>query len=104
MPTVTVRRSPKVDKKWQATFNVDGRVRHVNFGSKGYSDYTMHKDAARMHRYLTRHRRREAWGPSGKFTAGFWSRWFLWSKPSLEGARLATQRALGTGWRVQLRA
>ena len=24
------------------------------------------------------------WGKSGIFTAGFWSRWMLWNKPTLE--------------------
>ena len=99
MPIVTVRRSTNGIHKLVAVFP-DGKK--VRFGRMGYSDYTIHKDRVRMLRYLTRHRRRESWGPSGKFTPGFWSRWFLWSKPSREGARLSTQRALGPGWRVQL--
>ena len=39
-----------------------------------------------MQRYLTRHKKREDWSKKGIDTAGFWSRWLLWSKPSLGGA------------------
>ena len=78
--------------KFKAVFP-EGRT--VHFGRKGYSDYTIHKDPARMKRYLVRHRRREKWGRSGQYTAGFWSRWLLWSRPSLKGALARTQSVLG---------
>jgi hypothetical protein len=48
-----------------------------------------------MERYLTRHRKRENWSKSGKFTAGFWSRWLLWSKPSFKEALKKTENVLG---------
>jgi len=78
--------------KFKAVFP-EGRT--VHFGRKGYSDYTIHKDPVRMKRYLVRHRRREKWGRSGQYTAGFWSRWLLWSRPSLNGALARTQSVLG---------
>ena len=59
------------------------KVKTVHFGARGYSDYTRHKDADRRDRYDVRHRKREDWTPSGIFTAGFWSKWLLWNKPSL---------------------
>jgi hypothetical protein len=67
----------------------------VRFGRKGYSDYTIHKDRERMKRYIIRHQKRENWGRSGARTAGFWSRWLLWSSPSFQGALRKTQRVLG---------
>jgi hypothetical protein len=67
----------------------------VHFGRKGYSDYTKHKDRQRMERYLNRHRARENWTRSGGKTAGFWSRWLLWSSPSINGARAKTEKVLG---------
>lgn len=70
-------------KKFRATLE-DGR--RVEFGAKGYSDFTIHKDPERMQRYLNRHRKREDWSKRGIDTAGFWSRWLLWSRPSLRGA------------------
>lgn len=55
----------------------------VHFGAKNYSDYTIHKDYERMQRYTLRHKSRENWNRSGIYTAGFWSKHLLWSKPSL---------------------
>jgi hypothetical protein len=75
----------------------------VRFGLKGFSDYTIHKDMARMKRYIARHAgsanglrsRRENWSRSGGTTAGFWSRWLLWSKPSFRAAIKQTEKVLG---------
>lgn len=96
--TVCLRRSPISTKKWRAEFP---NGRHVDFGLRGFSDYTIHKDRARMERYLVRHRRRENWSPSGRYTAGFWSRWLLWSRPTLNAAKRATEKALGPGFRIR---
>lgn len=85
--------------KFRAEFP-EGRV--VRFGLKGFSDYTKHKDRDRMLRYLGRHRRRENWGFSGRYSAGFWSRWLLWSKPSLQAAVRETEKALGHRYRIKL--
>ena len=86
MSVITLRKSPKPQKKFRVTFENTGK--HVDFGQKGYSDYTIHKDPKRMKRYLDRHRHMgENWSvATGKYTAGFWSRWLLWSKPSLQAA------------------
>ena len=78
--------------KFKAVFP-DGKV--VRFGRKGYSDYTKHKDIERMHRYLTRHRKRENWKRAGRYTPGFWSRWLLWSKPSFRSALRQTEKVIG---------
>lgn len=67
----------------------------VNFGAKGYSDFTIHKDVDRMHRYENRHKSRENWTKSGIKTAGFWSKWILWNKPSLNASIKDTERRFG---------
>lgn len=67
----------------------------VRFGRKGFSDYTIHGDADRMKRYITRHVKRENWSRSGGKTAGFWSRWLLWSKPNFRAALRQTEKVLG---------
>lgn len=92
MKTVRVVRDTDGRHKFKAVFP-EGRT--VHFGAKGYSDYTIHKDATRMKRYVIRHRRRENWGRTGMYTPGFWSRWLLWSRPTLRGAVAKTQRVLG---------
>lgn len=90
--SITLKRATNGIHKFMAVFP---NGRKVRFGRKGYSDYTIHKNAERMRRYLTRHRKRENWGPSGRYTAGFWSRWLLWSKPSLNAAVAQTSKVLG---------
>ena len=82
---VILRKSPNPKKKYRVTFEDGSRE---DFGGAGYSDYTIHKDPSRMKRYLARHGRMgETWTKSGLKTAGFWSRWLLWSKPSMPGAK-----------------
>ena len=103
---VILKKSPIRDKKYRVTFpNGD----HVDFGGKGYTDYTIHKDPMRMRLYVLRHgggdtrkfsdpdrvhermlrlrrSKLEDWGISGLKTAGFWSRWLLWSHPNMPDA------------------
>lgn len=82
---IILTKSPLPKKKFRAIFVGNGK--HVDFGARGYSDYTIHRDASRMKRYLERHRRMgENWTFSGRYSAGFWSRWLLWSRPSIESA------------------
>ena len=92
MAPVKVYKSRNGVHKFMAVFP-DGSV--VRFGLKGFSDYTIHKDKERMKRYIVRHTKRENWTRSGGKTAGFWSRWLLWSKPSLSAALKQTQKVLG---------
>ncbi len=99
---VVITRSPNRLKKFRAVIT-DGRLTtSVDFGQAGASDYTIHKEFPRMVRYVARHAHpsdlegvrniervnstKERWGIDGIRTAGFWSRWLLWSRPSLRGA------------------
>jgi hypothetical protein len=91
MVVVVLQRSPLSLKKWRVI--LEGK--HVDFGAKGYQDYTMHGDRARMLRYLVRHRKTENWTKAGRFTAGFWSRWLLWSKPSMKEAIRFVRKKFG---------
>ena len=81
-------RSTKPDKKYM--IQIDNKT--IHFGAAGMSDYTKHKDAERKGRYMSRHNRRESWSKGGIRTAGFWSRWLLWNKPSLTASIQDTQR------------
>lgn len=107
---IYVRPEPRGSiRKFQAILP-SGKV--VRFGRRGFSDYTLHKDPQRMKRYLMRHgaivprmvkkdmlgvRRssKENWSRQGVETAGFWSRWLLWSSPSLRRATRHTSRIAG---------
>ena len=105
-----VIKSPKRDKKFRVILP-DNRT--VDFGAKGYSDYTIHKNPLRMRLYVGRHggkipqflknesdkmkinikmlhvshSKKENWTKSGIHTAGFWSRWLLWSASDINKAK-----------------
>lgn len=90
---VTIRKSNRPQKKWMAEFE-NGRV--VHFGATGYQDFTQHKDPERMRRYKLRHGSgREKHGKSGMYTAGFWSMWLLWNKPSLQASAKDMEKRFG---------
>lgn len=78
--TVYLCPSTRKEKKWMVLLPDE---RTVHFGASGYSDYTKHHEEERMKRYIKRHKKNENWNKSGMDTAGFWSRWILWNKPSL---------------------
>jgi hypothetical protein len=73
--------------------NVDGKI--IHFGERGYSDMTKHKDPKRKQRYIDRHAKQEDWTKSGIQTPGFWSRWLLWNKPTLEESKQDVQKRFG---------
>lgn len=106
-PVIELRRSSRKHKKWVAEVPPGkyGRTRlgspvKVHFGDSRYSDYTRHKDPARMRNYVRRHQAQESWALSAINTAGFWSRWVLWNLPSLRGSVRDTARRFGV--RVRL--
>jgi hypothetical protein len=82
---IKLSRSEKPDKKFKVKVgDRKGASRTtIHFGSKGMSDYTLNQDPNRKRLYIKRHRLRENWNKSGIKTAGFWSRWLLWNKPTL---------------------
>lgn len=90
MVEVYLRKSTRPEKKYAVTI---GR-KTVHFGAKGMSDYTIHKDVERKKRYISRHTR-ENWTKSGLTTAGFWSRWLLWNKPSIASSKSDISRRFG---------
>ena len=88
--TVYLQKSTRSGKKYMVTIITPTSKKTVHFGAEGYSDDTKHKDKERMKKYDARHKPRENWGKSGINTAGFWSKWLLWSKPSLSAAKTYT--------------
>lgn len=65
----------------------------INFGAKGYTDFTINKNPKKKSQYIARHKVRENWTKSGIDTAGFWAKHILWSKPSLsESIKSAEKR------------
>ena len=68
-------------KKWQVRVPTEKGHNIIAFGQLGAQYFTTHKDEDRKRLYLARHKPRENW--EDPYTAGFWSRWLLWNKPSL---------------------
>jgi hypothetical protein len=75
--------SNKPNKKY---YIITAGGKKVYFGSKGYEDFTTHKDEERKQRYIQRHQAREDWGKSGVDSAGWFSRWLLWEEPNIKDA------------------
>jgi len=79
-----ITKSPKKDKKLRASFERDGRIKNIDFGAAGMSDFTKHKNPLRKERYIARHKSRENFNKPD--TAGALSRWVLWNKTSLKAS------------------
>jgi hypothetical protein len=73
---LSIKKSPKKDKKYVATFSRNGRIKKTHFGAKGYSDYNQHKNKERRQRYIKRHKSRENW--RDPTSAGALSYYLLW--------------------------
>lgn len=83
---VLIQPSSSKTKKYKAVFYDDSgkKVKTTQFGAKGYSDFSIHKDPKRKQRYLDRHRDREDW--SDYMSAGSLSRYILWNKPTIKAS------------------
>ena len=115
---VKLIKSPKATKKFRVILS---NGKKVDFGGAEYSDFTKHKDASRMRRYVRRHggiikksileitnpdkimkemekvnkSTKEDWSKKGIHTAGFWSRWYLWSYPEQYMIKKLLKRKFG---------
>jgi hypothetical protein len=74
----------KSDKPNKKYFIITSKGKKIYFGAAGMSDFTLHKNEARKNLYINRHKKNENW--NDKDTAGFWSRWLLWNKPTIEAS------------------
>lgn len=95
---VIITKSHRKNKKLVALIHdkKTNKLRMIHFGAEGYSDYTIHKDNDRKQRYLDRHFKKEDWNISGIYTAGFWSRWILWNKPTLTASKRSIMKKFST--------
>jgi hypothetical protein len=80
----SIKKSTKKGKKFTATFEINGRIKHIHFGATGYSDMTRHNDTSRRKKYLTRHKKDLGTGNPAR--AGFLSTFILWNKKSLRSS------------------
>ena len=71
----------KPDKKY---FIITNTGKRLYFGDSRYEDFTTHKDEERKQRYIDRHKKNEDWDDIN--SAAFWSRFYLWEKPTKKEA------------------
>ena len=95
MQEIILRKSKNKSNKYDAT--VDGKT--VSFGASGYSDFTIHKDEERKKNYDARHKPSENW--NDLTTAGAWSKWILWNKPTLRESVRDMEKRFGVKIKYQ---
>ena len=93
--TFLLSESDRDDKKYTVDEPDNPDFKRVHFGQKGYQSYPDHKNPLRKKAYILRHHKRENWSKSGIDTAGFFSRWILWNKPSIEESIKDTEKRFG---------
>ena len=81
MTRIQISPSPHKDKKLKAV--IDGK-QTIHFGSKGASDFTLHKNEARKTLYINRHRKNEDWADPRN--AGFYAKNNLWNNPTIQAS------------------
>jgi hypothetical protein len=86
MKTYTLTKSKSKNKKWNIK-----NGKSINFGQKGKSDFTIHKDPNRKKNYIARHKKNEDWSKTGIDTAGFWAKNLLWNKNTLSKSIIDTE-------------
>ena len=65
---IYISESTRPDKKWMA--QAEGYCT-VDFGQRGASDFTIHRDEALRQAYIARHGSKENWGRTGVMTLGW---------------------------------
>lgn len=85
MIQAVLTKSPKSEKRFKVIVEDDKRKKTIHFGSgkpAGKGAFIDHKDPKIKDAWEARHKVREDW--NDPFTAGFWSKWVLWNKETLE--------------------
>jgi len=80
MSNYILEKSKRKDKRFVIIMN---GMKH-NFGLKGGKTFIDGRTEKEKQNYLARHKVNEDWSKSGIHTAGFWSRWILWNKPTMK--------------------
>tara|TARA_B100000787_G_scaffold28048_1_gene18468 strand:- start:226 stop:1962 length:1737 start_codon:yes stop_codon:yes gene_type:complete len=82
------------NKKYEITFNKNGKVYVRKFGAFGASDYTKHKDKDRRERYITRHKKDLK--TNDPMRPGYLSMYILWNKPTVASSLSDYKRRLNS--------
>lgn len=91
-----ITQSTRKNKRFMTTIydHQKRKIKVIHFGSPNptYGTFLDHQDEQRRQAYIKRHQSNEDWTDEGIHTSGFWSRWFLWSKPTINQALRETEK------------
>ena len=79
-------------KKYEITFEKNGKKYIRKFGAEGMSDYTIHKDKERRERYISRHKKDLR--TKDPMKPGYLSMYILWNKPTIKASLADYKRRL----------
>ena len=86
MRYIILQKSHRKNKRYMVIIENGKKTETVHFGDSRYYNYLVHNDDQRKKLYINRHKKNETWGRRGIYTAGFWSRWLLWEKKTINKA------------------
>ena len=75
MEFIKLDKSKRKGKRYDAIFNINGKIKKIPFGSDKHENYTIHKDKERRERYRSRHKKDNINNP---ISAGALSWFLLW--------------------------
>lgn len=80
---IILEKSDKPEKRFKVI--IDGK-KTIHFGQKNpkFGTFIDHQDIQKRAAYIARHKVNEDF--NNIMTAGFWSRWLLWSAPTISSA------------------
>ena len=81
-------------KKYEITFEKNGKMYTRKFGAAGMSDYTIHKDKERRERYISR--QKKDLRTNDPMKPGYLSMYILWNKPSVKASLADYKRRLNS--------
>jgi hypothetical protein len=73
-----------IDRPEKKFYVITNDNKKVYFGAAGYDDFTITKNEEQKQRYIARHKKNENWNDIN--SAAFWSRFYLWEKPTKKEA------------------
>jgi len=82
----------KSDKDGKKYFIITNTGKRVYFGDSRYEDFTITKNEEQKQRYIARHKKNEDFTDIN--SAAFWSRFYLWEKPTKKEAYENIQKIL----------
>jgi len=88
MKLVSVKPSPKPDKKYVATIS-NGRTKQIHFGSKGSTTFVNGASNEKKQAYISRHKVNENWS---SVNPGSLSRFILWGSSRNMSSNIKTYK------------